>query len=108
MADKMEEKAKKTEEKGGRLKWKDDATQERNQKLLEEQPPPPASYGSLPNLSGDWVVDNVTGDWDELLKLLKVPEFTRKMAKSRRYGVGCAEQSITMPTTRSLSSSRTV
>ena len=32
MADKMEEKAKKTEEKGGRLKWKDDATQERNQK----------------------------------------------------------------------------
>lgn len=49
-----------------------------------------------PNFSGHWICTGATGEWDEYLYMLQVPEFQRKIAKSRQYGKGHAEQLITM------------
>ena len=98
-AEAMAKKVEKEEAKGGRIKWKDDETKKRNTALFTSTPAESAPLSWLPNFNGDWLCSATAGDWDELLKLLEVPEFTRKLAKAREWGVGITRQTIQVPRT---------
>lgn len=79
----------------GRIAWKDEEQRKRNTVIYEAAPKPPADSRDLPNFTGDWMCSATSGEWDEFLYLLDVSEFTRKLAKARKWGVKHTEQRIT-------------
>jgi len=64
--------------------------------LYSATPAKAAAPCDLPNLSGDWMCSATSGDWDEFLYLLEVDEFTRKLAKARKWGVRHSEQRVVL------------
>jgi len=80
----------------GRIPWKDEEQKKRNMALYHAAPERPASLSDLPNLTGEWMCSATAGDWDEFLYLLEVDEFTRKLAKARKWGVRHSEQRIVL------------
>ena len=80
----------------GRLQWKDDEIREKNAELLRKPPAPPETYQYIPNFTGHWICSGATGEWDEFLYLLGVPEFERKIARARKWGTGHEQQLISM------------
>ena len=86
----------------GRTMWKDEEQKKRNMDMWNNPPDKPATQSRLPNFTGDWMCSAAHGDWDEFLFLLDVPEFTRKLAKARKWGVRHSEQKISMPTKQAI------
>jgi hypothetical protein len=80
----------------GRIQWQDDEMKRVNKAIFDAAPLPPGQPNEIPSFTGDWVCSTVSGDWDEFLYLLEVPEFQRKLAKSRKWGKGTAQQKIEM------------
>jgi hypothetical protein len=80
----------------GRIPWKDEEQKKRNVALYSATPAKAAAPCDLPNLSGDWMCSATSGDWDEFLYLLEVDEFTRKLAKARKWGVRHSEQRVVL------------
>lgn len=80
----------------GRIQWQDDEMKRINKAIFDAAPLPPGQPNEIPSFTGDWVCSTVSGDWDEFLYLLEVPEFQRKLAKSRKWGKGTAQQKIEM------------
>ena len=78
----------------GRLILKDEQQKKVNDQIFATAPRPPERQTRLPNFTGDWMCSATSGDWDEFLYLLDVPEFTRKLAKARKWGVKHSQQKI--------------
>jgi len=79
----------------GRVEAYDQETGQKNKLLLDAEPAPPADFHALPNFTADWICCDVSGDWEEYLYILGVPEMERKMSKARNFGKGHEEQHIT-------------
>ena len=77
--------------------WKDEEQTKRNLAMWNAEPLKPEVLTRLPNFSGEWMCSATSGDWDEFLYLLNVPEFKRKLAKARKWGVRHSEQKIVCP-----------
>uniref|UniRef100_A0A7S2GLU0 Uncharacterized protein n=1 Tax=Haptolina brevifila TaxID=156173 RepID=A0A7S2GLU0_9EUKA len=63
---------------------------------LHSEPQPPADPTQLPNFSGRWKCTSVEGHWDAYLKMLKVDETRRAIARGTGYGTGRCVQVIRM------------
>lgn len=62
---------------------------------MEASPlPKPEKVRDLPDFSYHWICTDVSGEWDEYLYLLGVPEPQCKLAKARNFGKGHEEQII--------------
>jgi len=86
----------------GRLKWKDDEARKLNKRVIDAKPlPKPEKIRELPDFSRHWICTDVSGEWDEYLYLLGVPEPQCKLAKARNFGKGHEEQIINLSVDKS-------
>lgn len=86
---------------GKRKAWVDEEVRKKNAARMEAEAEKPAPPAYRPTFNGEWVCTGVQGDWDEFLRLMGLPEFQRKLAKARQWGVGVAEQRIFLPPDKS-------